>query len=236
MPHQCAGELADPVLYSCIIVACTFRVILTLISSTSGIQPQAGQGNFIICRRVSDDGGIKRTGRVLALTLATQFGTLIAVYWTTWTKRIVIWASAPSGAQPRSPSPFGWLSPLSRYPAMSAADDDHAQHEKPVDPPQYDIGPDSSPYDYGGDDDSAISVYQRPTGLKGFWYGTYTQVALLGFVCFMCPGLFNSLNGLGGGGQIDTETSANANSTLYATFTVAAFFAGYVARLVSLAI
>ena len=49
---------------------------------------------------------------------------------------------------------------------------------------------------------------------------------MLGFVCFMCPGLFNALNGLGGGGQVDATTSANANSALYATFAVAAFFAG----------
>ncbi|PFH48206.1 hypothetical protein AMATHDRAFT_180859 [Amanita thiersii Skay4041] len=49
---------------------------------------------------------------------------------------------------------------------------------------------------------------------------------MLGFVCFMCPGLFNALNGLGGGGQVDQTTSANANSALYATFAAAAFFAG----------
>ncbi|KAG5642565.1 hypothetical protein DXG03_002552 [Asterophora parasitica] len=42
----------------------------------------------------------------------------------------------------------------------------------------------------------------------------------------MCPGLFNALNGLGAGGQVDSATSANANSVLYATFAVAAFFAG----------
>ncbi|KAI0307393.1 MFS general substrate transporter [Multifurca ochricompacta] len=66
----------------------------------------------------------------------------------------------------------------------------------------------------------------RPTGLKGFFYNPYTQVVLLGFVCFLCPSLFNALNGLGAGGQIDGTTSANANSTLYATFALAAFFAG----------
>jgi len=66
----------------------------------------------------------------------------------------------------------------------------------------------------------------RPTGLRGFFYHPYTQVVLLGFVCFACPGLFNALNGLGAGGQVDSTTSANANSTLYATFAVAAFFAG----------
>lgn len=38
-------------------------------------------------------------------------------------------------------------------------------------------------------------VYQRPKGFKGFYYHPYTQVSFLGFVCFMCPGLFNALNG-----------------------------------------
>ncbi|OBZ79423.1 hypothetical protein A0H81_00228 [Grifola frondosa] len=42
----------------------------------------------------------------------------------------------------------------------------------------------------------------------------------------MGPGLFNALNGLGGGGQVTTTVSANANAALYATFAVAAFFAG----------
>jgi hypothetical protein len=74
-------------------------------------------------------------------------------------------------------------------------------------------------------------IHVRPTGLKGLFYHPYTQVVLLGIVCFMCPGLFNALNGLGAGGQIDSTTSANANSTLYATFAVAAFFAGSVNHL-----
>jgi len=49
---------------------------------------------------------------------------------------------------------------------------------------------------------------------------------MLGFMCFMCPGLFNALNGLGAGGQVDSATSANSNAALYATFAVSAFFAG----------
>lgn len=69
-------------------------------------------------------------------------------------------------------------------------------------------------------------VYARPTGFKGFWYNPVTQVVMLGFVCFMCPGLFNSLQGLGGGGQLKESTSANANSALYSTFAFFAFFAG----------
>ena len=74
--------------------------------------------------------------------------------------------------------------------------------------------------------DSEQIIHERPTGLKGVYYNPYTQVIMLGFVCFMGPGLFNALSGLGGGGQLDATTSANANSALYATFAVAAFFAG----------
>ena len=76
-------------------------------------------------------------------------------------------------------------------------------------------------------------IHLRPTNLKSSFYNPYTQVVLLGFVCFSCPGLFNALNGLGAGGQVDSTTSANANSTLYATFALAAFFAGSVSFVLS---
>jgi len=69
-------------------------------------------------------------------------------------------------------------------------------------------------------------LFERPTGLKGLYYHPVVQVFFLGFVCFMGPGLFNALNGLGGGGQISSTTSANSNSALYATFAFTAFFAG----------
>jgi hypothetical protein len=80
---------------------------------------------------------------------------------------------------------------------------------------------------------------------KGFYYHPYTQIVLLGFICFMCPGLFNALNGtristrgnpwladsfspgLGGGGQVDPTTGSNANAALYATFAFTSFFAGW---------
>ncbi|KDQ24969.1 hypothetical protein PLEOSDRAFT_1078907 [Pleurotus ostreatus PC15] len=67
---------------------------------------------------------------------------------------------------------------------------------------------------------------ERREGLKEMYYRPLTQVSLLGFVCFMCPGLFNALNGLGAGGQGDSTISANANAAHYATFAFAAFFAG----------
>ncbi|KAF8231542.1 MFS general substrate transporter [Tricholoma matsutake] len=70
------------------------------------------------------------------------------------------------------------------------------------------------------------AIFERPTGLKGVYYHPITQVSMLGLVCFTCPGLFNALNGLGGGGQVDNTTSANSNAALYATFAASAFFAG----------
>lgn len=77
--------------------------------------------------------------------------------------------------------------------------------------------------DYGSEDEHSLPRY---TGLKGFYYNPVTQVVMLAFICFMCPGLFNALSGLGGGGQVDETTQANANSALYSTFAVSAFFSG----------
>ncbi|KAG8858408.1 hypothetical protein FRB96_005293 [Tulasnella sp. 330] len=65
---------------------------------------------------------------------------------------------------------------------------------------------------------------ERPRG--GIYYNTTTQVVMLGFVCFMGPGLFNALNGLGGGGKVTATDSANSNVALYSTFAFTAFFAG----------
>lgn len=63
-------------------------------------------------------------------------------------------------------------------------------------------------------------------GFSAFYYNPVTQVCLLGLVCFLCPGSFNALNGLGAAGRVESTVNSNSNSTLYATFTVAAFFAG----------
>ncbi|CAA7267753.1 unnamed protein product [Cyclocybe aegerita] len=89
-----------------------------------------------------------------------------------------------------------------------------------------DVAEKSDYHSGSSDEGSHIPVYERPKGLKGFYHHPVTQVTMLGFVCFMGPGLFNALNGLGGGGQVDSTTSANANSALYATFAVGAFFSG----------
>ncbi|CAE6479426.1 unnamed protein product [Rhizoctonia solani] len=77
-------------------------------------------------------------------------------------------------------------------------------------------------------DTGNASVDQPPRGVVGVYRSTLTQVVMLGFVCFMGPGLFNALNGLGGGGRVDQTTSANGNVALYSTFAVGAFFSGSV--------
>ncbi|KAF9219176.1 MFS general substrate transporter [Gyrodon lividus] len=69
-------------------------------------------------------------------------------------------------------------------------------------------------------------IFERPKGWRGIYYHPVLQVSLLGFVCFMCPGMFNALSGLGGGGQVNTTDQANASSALYATFAFFGFFSG----------
>lgn len=89
-----------------------------------------------------------------------------------------------------------------------------------------------------GEDNGHI---ERPTGwkYKSFRIGPWTlpcyasppfQLTLVAFVCFLCPGMFNAVNGLGGAGQLDTKTSDNANIAVYATFAVVGFFSGSVAN------
>lgn len=42
----------------------------------------------------------------------------------------------------------------------------------------------------------------------------------------MCPGMFNALNGMGGGGLVDSSVNSKANTALYTTFAVVGFGAG----------
>ncbi|CDK25878.1 unnamed protein product [Kuraishia capsulata CBS 1993] len=58
-------------------------------------------------------------------------------------------------------------------------------------------------------------------------YSTATvQIVMVSFVCFMCPGMFNALSGLGGAGLSDPTLSDNANVALYCTFATLGFFSG----------
>lgn len=59
------------------------------------------------------------------------------------------------------------------------------------------------------------------------WYASPTaQLLMVAFVCFLCPGMFNALGGLGGGGQVDPTTADNTNVILYSVFAFIGFFAG----------
>ncbi|KAJ8464027.1 hypothetical protein ONZ45_g17382 [Pleurotus djamor] len=62
--------------------------------------------------------------------------------------------------------------------------------------------------------------------LRRLYYHPVTQVIVLALIFFMCPGLFNALNGLGAAGQVDSATSANSNAAHYAVFAFSAFFSG----------
>ncbi|KAF5743421.1 UNC93-like protein 1 [Tripterygium wilfordii] len=59
------------------------------------------------------------------------------------------------------------------------------------------------------------------TGKSRFRFNSpLVQVILIGLVCFCCPGMFNALSGMGGGGQVDPTAANNANTALYTTFAV----------------
>lgn len=53
-----------------------------------------------------------------------------------------------------------------------------------------------------------------------------TQVAVIGFLAFCGPGLFNALNGLGNAGSSDASIAAIANGSLYCTFAIFGYFGG----------
>ncbi|PVU96069.1 hypothetical protein BB560_005830 [Smittium megazygosporum] len=66
---------------------------------------------------------------------------------------------------------------------------------------------------------------------KNFYFTSKFQVILVSFICFCVPGMFNALNSLGGGGQIDTSTGSKANTALYVTFSVFGLLGGGIVNL-----
>lgn len=68
-------------------------------------------------------------------------------------------------------------------------------------------------------------------GKHHYWYASpRVQLLMVSLVCFLCPGMFNALGGLGGGGQVDSTAQTQANTALYSTFAVVGFFAGSIAN------
>ncbi|KAM5347754.1 hypothetical protein ACJ41O_007578 [Fusarium nematophilum] len=59
------------------------------------------------------------------------------------------------------------------------------------------------------------------------WYASpKIQLGMVAFVCFMCPGMFNALNGMGGGGKRDATLANDMNTAVYSAFAVFGFFGG----------
>ncbi|CAK7348587.1 unnamed protein product [Dovyalis caffra] len=53
-----------------------------------------------------------------------------------------------------------------------------------------------------------------------------SMVSLIGLVCFCCPGMFNALAGMGGGGQVKATAANNADTALYTTFSIFGILGG----------
>ncbi|KAJ5280829.1 hypothetical protein N7478_006201 [Penicillium angulare] len=67
----------------------------------------------------------------------------------------------------------------------------------------------------------------RVFGFNVPWYASpRVQLVMVAFVCFMCPGMFNALGGMGGGGRTDATLSDNMNTALYSAFAVFGIFGG----------
>ncbi|KAL2168394.1 hypothetical protein VTG60DRAFT_7307 [Thermothelomyces hinnuleus] len=74
-------------------------------------------------------------------------------------------------------------------------------------------------------------------GAKEIWYASpIVQLLMVAMVCFLCPGMFNALNGLGGGGQVDATAQNDASTALYSTFAVVGFFSGTIANMLGVKI
>ncbi|AFR98414.1 hypothetical protein J008_06397 [Cryptococcus neoformans] len=54
----------------------------------------------------------------------------------------------------------------------------------------------------------------------------WTQVVIVGLVCFCSVGMFSAVSGLGAGGTQDTALSDTANAVLYGVFAIMGIFAG----------
>lgn len=51
---------------------------------------------------------------------------------------------------------------------------------------------------------------RRMFGFTIPWYASpKIQLLMVAFVCFMCPGMFNALGGMGGGGKTDATLADN---------------------------
>ena len=113
---------------------------------------------------------------------------------------------------------------------------DAPETTSPSSPNEKEITKSDSPYDH---DVEGAGIAAHPTGwqykpiklgsLNFGWYASPSfQLVMVSFVCFLCPGMFNAINGIGGGGQVDAITADQANIALYSFFCVVGFVSGSV--------
>ncbi|KAM0813080.1 putative UNC93-like protein [Seiridium cardinale] len=102
-----------------------------------------------------------------------------------------------------------------------------------------DLGATTAPATPYGRTETAATVdgpVQRPAGwmYKGLkigkwelWYASpKVQLFMVAMVCFLCPGMYNALSGLGGAGLKDHTAQTNASTALYSVFAFVGFFSG----------
>ncbi|KAK6528907.1 hypothetical protein TWF694_004136 [Orbilia ellipsospora] len=98
------------------------------------------------------------------------------------------------------------------------------------------------------DSEKAVPPYDTPQENAGWLYrerrigpitfpyyaSPISQLLIVAFVCFLCPGMFNALSGLGGAGQLDATVSDDSTVALYSTFATVAFFSGTICNKVGI--
>jgi hypothetical protein len=57
-------------------------------------------------------------------------------------------------------------------------------------------------------------MYRKFLGVLPWYASPKFQLGMVAFVCFLCPGMFNALGGLGGGGKADATLADNMVSTI----------------------
>ncbi|EFX06224.1 duf895 domain protein membrane protein [Grosmannia clavigera kw1407] len=59
------------------------------------------------------------------------------------------------------------------------------------------------------------------------WYASpKVQLFMVAMVCFLCPGMYNAITGMGAGGQVNAHAQDKASVALYSVFSVVGFFSG----------
>ncbi|KAJ2379218.1 hypothetical protein GGI05_006626, partial [Coemansia sp. RSA 2603] len=67
-----------------------------------------------------------------------------------------------------------------------------------------------------------------------FYNSPMVQVFIMSFTCFLCPGMFNALNAMGGAGQADRNVANYANTGIYCTFILSGLLGGAVINLMGI--